>query len=231
MTAPGISSPAIRAIRHAALCLMAAGLVAGTACGGKKPAMKEQVSLGKGTAPEGTATSSGGTGSRGSGPDGTEAGDGTTEGGWGDGSAARLGRRGGAGGQGTATGDAASRSGSPERGRAIAELKNVLFEFDSDEVTPAARAVIEANAAYLQANPNLRVVLRGHTDDRGTPEYNLSLGDRRANAVLEALVALGIPADRLETVSFGEDLPLDPAETDAARAQNRRVEFFVYEAP
>lgn len=198
----------------------------GTACAGKTP-MKEQKSLAKGTATDGSAAPADGTGSRGSGPDGTEGSGSESEGGWGDASGANLGR--GAGGDGSA-GDAASRSGSPERGRAMAELKNVLFEFDSDEVTPAARAVIEGNAAYLKANPQYRVVLRGHTDDRGTPEYNVSLGDRRTSAVLEALVALGIPADRLETVSFGEDLPLDPAESDTARAQNRRVEFFVYEA-
>ncbi|MCB2154728.1 OmpA family protein [bacterium] len=114
-------------------------------------------------------------------------------------------------------------------GVAIPELAMVHFAFDSWELTPESKAALQKNIAYLKANPEIKVLLRGHTDDQGTEEYNLSLGSRRAQVVRQALIEMGIAPDRLETVSFGEGLPLQEGDDDASRAMNRRVEFFVYE--
>ncbi len=107
-------------------------------------------------------------------------------------------------------------------------LKPVFFDFDSDKLNADARATVQRNVAYLKANPRLGVVLRGHTDSRGSPEYNLALGSRRALAVMEALIAAGIPPERVETVSFGEEIPAVETDDETKEAQNRRVEFFVY---
>lgn len=114
--------------------------------------------------------------------------------------------------------------------RTIPELPPILFEFDQFALTDQAKAGLPVHATFLAQNPELRVVLRGHTDDSGTEEYNLSLGSRRALAVRDWLIREGgIAAERLTTVSFGELLPASDLQTTQARAQNRRVEFFVYE--
>lgn len=107
-------------------------------------------------------------------------------------------------------------------------LAPVYFAFDSDELDAQAKATIAKNAKYLAANSKLGLVLRGHTDTRGTPEYNIALGSRRAQAVKDALTAAGVPSIRLETVSFGEEVPVAGAEDEADNPRNRRVEFFVY---
>lgn len=101
----------------------------------------------------------------------------------------------------------------------------VHFAFDSDSVDAQNRAIVEANANYLNSNPSARVTLAGHTDERGTREYNLALGERRAKSVERMLRLLGVPADRMSTTSFGEEKPLESGQSDSAWAQNRRVEF------
>lgn len=116
-------------------------------------------------------------------------------------------------------------------GYQVEELPNVLFAFDDDQLTADARRKAARAADYLQQNPNLNVVLRGHTDDRGTEEYNIALGSRRAQAVREALIEQGIAASRIETVSFGKSQPLETGRDEATRSRNRRVEFFLYEKP
>jgi peptidoglycan-associated lipoprotein len=113
-------------------------------------------------------------------------------------------------------------------GAPIPELQNVHFALDSDELEEAAVATLTKNNDYLAGNQTLGVVLRGHCDDTGTSEYNTALGERRASNVREWLIKKGISADRMQTISFGEDMPLSEATDEAARAQNRRVEFFVY---
>ncbi|MDX2176545.1 MAG: OmpA family protein [Candidatus Sumerlaeia bacterium] len=113
-------------------------------------------------------------------------------------------------------------------GARIAELPPVPFGFDSVELSNEARAIIDRAATYLKKDPSLRVVLRGHTDQRGSPEYNIALGERRSQAVRAALLEAGVAADRVETLSFGEDIPLAPGESDEDMARNRRVEFFVF---
>jgi peptidoglycan-associated lipoprotein len=106
-------------------------------------------------------------------------------------------------------------------------LQPVFFDFDSFEVSAAGRAVLEANAETLKAHPTWVVTIEGHCDDRGTAEYNLALGERRAIAARTYLVSLGIPAASLRTVSYGEEFPFDPGQTEEARARNRRAHFVI----
>lgn len=113
-------------------------------------------------------------------------------------------------------------------GMPIPELATVYFDLDQYELDSAANATLERNTTYLQNNEELFVILRGHTDDQGTEEYNLSLGSRRAQTVRDYLAGQGINPDRLQTVSFGESLKAVDSTDEASRAQNRRVEFFVY---
>jgi peptidoglycan-associated lipoprotein len=100
----------------------------------------------------------------------------------------------------------------------------VYFDFDRDEVKPEFMAVIKAQAASLAGNAK-KVTLEGHADERGTREYNLSLGERRAKSVAEVLKASGITADRIKLVSFGEDRPAVEGHDESAWSKNRRVEF------
>ena len=113
--------------------------------------------------------------------------------------------------------------------RFIPELPPVNFGFDSYDVTAEVKAALRPHVAFLKANPGLMVVLRGHTDQQGSEEYNIALGARRAAAVRGELIAQGLDAKRLTTISFGKALPLVPGSSPAASAQNRRVEFFIYE--
>lgn len=101
----------------------------------------------------------------------------------------------------------------------------VHFAFDSDSIDDQNRSIVESNAAYMKANPKLKVSLQGHTDERGTREYNLALGERRAKAVAKMLKVLGIPGNRMSTTSFGEEKPIATGADESAWAQNRRVEF------
>jgi peptidoglycan-associated lipoprotein len=113
-------------------------------------------------------------------------------------------------------------------GRASGEgtvLRDVHFPFDSDELDDAARGVLEGNVAWLTDNEKARVELEGHCDSRGTVEYNLALGARRARAVQEYLVGQGVAAERLTTISYGKELPVCREETEACWERNRRVHF------
>jgi peptidoglycan-associated lipoprotein len=110
-------------------------------------------------------------------------------------------------------------------------VRDLYFEFDRYELTDAARTSLGELAQALRANPRLGLLLEGHADDRGTPEYNLALGERRAQAVKDFLVAAGVDASRLATVSYGEERPVDPAQDEIAWALNRRVHFVVRPVP
>lgn len=110
------------------------------------------------------------------------------------------------------------------------DLETIHFAFDDDALDDEARATLAQNAAFLRENGDLRVVLRGHTDQIGTDEYNLTLGSRRAQRVRDALIELGIAGERIETVSFGRTVPVEPGDNPEAHAANRRVEFFLWEA-
>ena len=103
----------------------------------------------------------------------------------------------------------------------------VFYLFDSAEVQGESQKVLNANAEILRKYPGWVITIEGHSDERGTAEYNLALGERRAAAARTYLVSLGIPADRLKTVSYGKEFPFDPGHDEAAWANNRRAHFVV----
>ncbi|TBR42241.1 peptidoglycan-associated lipoprotein Pal [Marinomonas agarivorans] len=98
------------------------------------------------------------------------------------------------------------------------------FDFDKSTVRPESREALATHAKYLVANPSATVVLEGHADERGTREYNMALGERRAKAISRYLTIQGVAAAQIETVSFGEEKPANTAHTDTAWQENRRVE-------
>jgi peptidoglycan-associated lipoprotein len=104
-------------------------------------------------------------------------------------------------------------------------LKDVNFAFDRYDLSPLAREVLKANAEWLMDNGGVNVVIEGHCDERGTKEYNMALGQRRAQAAYDYLRGLGISADRMTTISYGKELPLDPRSNEEAWARNRRAHF------
>ncbi|MFL6623365.1 MAG: peptidoglycan-associated lipoprotein Pal [Sulfurifustaceae bacterium] len=103
--------------------------------------------------------------------------------------------------------------------------RRVYFAFDSSQLDDENRKIVEAHARNLQANPNLKVHLEGNCDERGTREYNLALGERRAQSVERVLKLLGVDGKRVSMVSYGEEKPIDSAHSEAAWAKNRRVEI------
>ncbi len=106
-------------------------------------------------------------------------------------------------------------------------LKPVFFDYDSSEVTADAQAALDANATVLKRSTGWTVTIEGHCDERGTAEYNLALGERRAVAARAYLVSLGISADRLRTVSYGKEFPFDPGHDESAWSKNRRAHFVI----
>jgi len=106
-------------------------------------------------------------------------------------------------------------------------LRPVFFEYDSSEVTDAGRTVLQANAALLKKYPTWVVTIEGHCDERGTKEYNLALGERRAVAARTYLISLGLDANRIRTVSYGSEFPFDPGHVEGAWSKNRRAHFVI----
>jgi peptidoglycan-associated lipoprotein len=106
-------------------------------------------------------------------------------------------------------------------------LKPVFFLLDSSDIDAAGRSALDADAALLKQNSSWVVTVEGHCDERGTAEYNLALGDRRAIAAVNYLRSLGIGADRLKTVSYGKEFPFDPGHDDSAWSKNRRAHFVI----
>jgi peptidoglycan-associated lipoprotein len=147
-----------------------------------------------------------------------------------DEAAQRAGAEGGgaAGAAGDRSGIASSElAGQPAPGTqedlAVSVGDRVFFEYDSVVLTPEATRVLDGQAAWLRQYPDVIVTIEGHTDERGTREYNLALGDRRANAVRNYLVALEISPQRILTISYGEERPAEPGHDEAAWARNRRA--------
>lgn len=105
------------------------------------------------------------------------------------------------------------------------ELKDVQFAYDSSALESSAQASLKENGRWLNDNPARKVVVEGHCDERGTNEYNLALGERRARAAYDFLRSLGVSKDRMSTISYGEELPLDPGHDESAWGQNRRAHF------
>jgi len=113
--------------------------------------------------------------------------------------------------------------------KSIFENEDVYFEFDSIRLAPEAQEILTQKAAWLRANPTAKITIEGHCDSRGTTEYNLALGEGRAQSVSSFLVDLGIDSSRLNTISYGEERPIDHAQNEEGWARNRRAHFVIIE--
>ena len=113
----------------------------------------------------------------------------------------------------------------PAEYRSVAELRDVFFDFDKYAIKPEGARVLDATAGWLKANSSALLLIEGHCDERGTNAYNLVLGERRAKASQEYLVARGIAAERITIISYGEERPVCSERTEACWAQNRRAHF------
>lgn len=105
------------------------------------------------------------------------------------------------------------------------ELERIHFAFDKYDLDTEARQALQNNALYMEQNPDTQIILEGHCDERGSDEYNLALGEKRARAAAEYLINLGVANERVRTISYGEEKPLNPASNEEAWALNRRAEF------
>ena len=106
-------------------------------------------------------------------------------------------------------------------------LKPVFYDLDSAELSPTAQQALQENAQVLRKYGNWQITIEGHCDERGTAEYNLALGERRAITARDYLVSLGIPAARVKTVSYGKEFPFDPGHDESAWSKNRRAHFVI----
>ncbi|MGH7770868.1 MAG: peptidoglycan-associated lipoprotein Pal [Candidatus Binatia bacterium] len=113
---------------------------------------------------------------------------------------------------------------------ASSPLKDIYYDFDRYDLRGDARETLKGNAAWLKANPSARVEIEGHADERGTNEYNLALGAKRAQAAKDYLVTLGVATGRLSTISYGEELPVCKEKTEECWQKNRRARFVVVPA-
>ena len=113
----------------------------------------------------------------------------------------------------------------PKAFEPTAELRAIHFDFDRYEIRRGDAEILDANARWLKANPNHLVLIEGHCDDRGTNEYNLALGERRARAAMNYLMGQGVAADRMTLQSYGEERPLCAEQNEACWAKNRRAHF------
>ncbi|MBI2986285.1 MAG: peptidoglycan-associated lipoprotein Pal [Deltaproteobacteria bacterium] len=109
-------------------------------------------------------------------------------------------------------------------------LNDIYFDFDKYDLKTEARGTLKANAGWLKANPAARVEIEGHCDERGTNEYNLALGAKRAQAAKDYLVTLGISKERLSTISYGEELPVCKEQNEGCWQKNRRARFVIVSA-
>ncbi|SDK98810.1 peptidoglycan-associated lipoprotein [Modicisalibacter muralis] len=130
---------------------------------------------------------------------------------------------GGVSGQGMTNGQTSGSQMGSQTG--IPDVRTIYFDFDKDTIRPEFESVLNAHADYLRSNPNTTVILEGHGDERGTREYNLGLGERRAQSVESYLTVQGVSPSQLEIVSYGEERPAVQGNSEDAYAQNRRVVF------
>jgi peptidoglycan-associated lipoprotein len=114
-----------------------------------------------------------------------------------------------------------------EKAASAEMFKDINFDFDKFSLRPEAREILKQHADYLAKNKDVNVTVEGHCDERGTSEYNLALGERRAKEAMKYLKELGIGAKRIKTVSYGKEKPLDPGHNEEAWAKNRRDHFVI----
>lgn len=108
-----------------------------------------------------------------------------------------------------------------------AQLETIHFDYDEYYIRADAKPVLEVNAAWLKKFPSIKILIEGHCDERGTEEYNLALGERRANSTFDYLVSLGINPDRIKIISYGKSQPLEPGHNEFAWQRNRRAQFVI----
>jgi peptidoglycan-associated lipoprotein len=116
---------------------------------------------------------------------------------------------------------------SPKEFVAVPELKDVFFDFDKYDIRPEDARTLDGNAGWLKSNPNHLVLIEGHCDERGTNEYNLALGERRAKSTMNYLVSQGVQASRITIISYGEERPSCTQKSEECWAKNRRAHFLV----
>ena len=124
-----------------------------------------------------------------------------------------------------AAAEAAAAAAEAAAQRAAGNLGRIYFDFDQYTLTATAKQQLATNASLLKAAPAVKIQIEGHCDERGSDEYNLALGEKRALSTKNYLVSLGVAADRMSIISYGEELPLDPINSEVAWAKNRRAEF------
>ena len=151
----------------------------------------------------------------------------------GSGSGSGWGNQGASNGFGNGNGDFGYDNGGSSKTRLSGEpkymLDTVYFDFDKANLKPSEIMTLERNLAWVQQNPGAKIRIVGHCDERGTEEYNLALGDHRADAVRNWLISRGVPPEDIDTVSKGEYEPVDPGHNETAWAKNRRAEFLILE--
>jgi peptidoglycan-associated lipoprotein len=127
----------------------------------------------------------------------------------------------------TATPSGAAARPSPREFSEVAELRDINFDFDKYDIRPGDARVLDSNATWLKSNPNHLLLIEGHCDERGTNEYNLALGERRAKSAMNYLVSQGVQANRITIISYGEERPVCTEHTEECWAKNRRAHFLV----
>jgi peptidoglycan-associated lipoprotein len=110
-----------------------------------------------------------------------------------------------------------------------APLKMIHFDYDQYAIREDAKPILESDAAWMKRFPSAKILIEGHCDERGTEEYNLALGEKRAKATYDYLVSLGTSPDRMKIISYGKSQPLDPGHNETAWQQNRRAQFLIIE--
>jgi len=123
--------------------------------------------------------------------------------------------------------DSAAQQGASDKTAGVILQENIYFDFDKYTLTPASEEILIKNGQWLINNPDVSITIEGHCDERGTNEYNLALGDRRTQTVRSFLADLGIEAERLATVSYGEERPAYQGHDEAAWSKNRRAHFLI----
>jgi peptidoglycan-associated lipoprotein len=186
--------------------------------------------MGAGSNAGGAAGSAGGAGAAGGAGTGSSASSGQGAAGSGaQGGQAGAGMAGGASGAVRATGTNIPALPSPTEFSATSALRDIHFAFDKYEITPSDKTILDANARWLKSHARALVLIEGHCDERGTNEYNLALGERRARAARDYLASAGVPDSRITVVSYGEERPTCGESSEACWTQNRRAHFLVKE--
>ena len=202
---------------HVVLGSLLIAVVAATGCA-KRPATTQASA----PAPAGAAgTAAGGTGATPARSELTSPGSGSTS----SGQSSATG-----GSTATPSGGAATAAAarpSPREFSEVAELRDINFDFDKYDIRPGDARVLDSNATWLKGNPNHLLLIEGHCDERGTNEYNLALGERRAKSAMNYLVSQGVQANRITIISYGEERPLCTEHTEECWAKNRRAHFLV----